>query len=407
MSEQYNDQHRREVGNRVCNLRKRQGLSRERLAELAGISASLVKFVERGQRELTLRTAQRIAPLLGVRDLSELYGPAVRMTLDPAPSHPSVPAVRQALTAWPLTITGTASGPDYLRASVDNAWRTWHTSREQRSAVGAVLPTLLTEAQRSVRLNTGQDRRDSAAMLAQAYHLAQAYLAWHGDRELSWLTVDRAMAAAIDADQPLPLASACWYAAHILRAVGRSDEAIEQLRTGRALIEPRVADGPVEYAAMLADLDLCIALTKARNGDDSAWADWETAHQLAQRALPEDYVHPWTRVGRVLVDVYAVMIAVDLGRPDEARRRAQDLDPATIPSTDRRARHFIELARGTDMDGSPEATLHLLTQGARVSPETVKFSPAARDMAGRLVTNGPAAIRGDALELATQLGVQA
>jgi len=395
-----------EVGRRVEQLRRRAGLSREKLAGLSDVSPTLIKFVETGRRDLTLRTAQRIAPLLGVRDLSELYGPSVQLSLAPSPSHPSIPAVRRALTAWHLEVSGEPASPQYLRGAVDAAWRTWHTSRQQRTEAGALLPDLLDQAQRAVRLHEGQDRRDAAAMLAQTYHLAQAYLAWHGDRELCWLTIDRGMSSAMQADDPLSIASACWYAAHLLRAVGRSEDALEQLRTARALIEPRVADGPVEYAAMLADLDLCAGLTRARTGDQSAWADWETAAQVVRQALPAGYVHPWTRVGPVLVDVYAVMFAVDLGDPDEARRRAQHLDPATIPSTDRRARHLIELARGTDLDGSPEATLHLLNRAVEVSVETVRYSPPAREIAARLLTGGPASIRAEAETLAVTIGAQ-
>jgi hypothetical protein len=149
-----------------------------------------------------------------------------------------------------------------------------------------------------------------------------------------------------------------------------------------------------------------VALTKARGGDQSAWTDWENAARVVDRALPEGYAHPWTRVGAALVDVYSVMLAVELGDSDEARRRAQNLDPATIPSTERRARHYIELARGADLDGSPEASLQLLTQAVRISVEAVKFSPPAQDLVERLVTQGSAAIRGDAFALAAKLGLE-
>lgn len=392
------------VGRRVEMLRRRAGLSRERLAGLAGISPTLVKFVETGRRALTLRAAQAIAPHLGVRDLSELYGPAVRFALDGRPSHPGVPEVRRALTAWHLTVEGEPPSVDYLHGAVDATWRSWHTSRAQRTEVGAVLPHLLDQAQRAVRLHDGTDRRRALALLAEAYHIAQAYLAWHGDRELVWLTVDRAMSASLDADDPLAIAGSCWYAAHLLRAVGRGDEGIERLAEARALIEPRVADSGPQWAAMLADLELCAALTRARAGDAGAWSHWEKAAEVVRRALPEGYVHPWTRVGATLVDVYAVMCAVDLGDPDEAQRRARDLDPASIPSTERRARHYVELARGTDFEGSAEGTLHLLQRAAATSLETVQFSPLAREMVGRLVTEGSAAVRSEAEKLAQQIG---
>jgi transcriptional regulator with XRE-family HTH domain len=394
-----------EVGRRVEALRRRAGLSRERLAGLAGISATLIKFVETGRRSLTLNAAQKLAPHLGVRDLGDLYGPTVQLSLTGRQAHPGVPEVRQALTgtSWRLTVEGDAPTPEYLRGAVDAAWRTWHTSPRQRTETGALLPSLLDQAQRAARLHEGTTRRQSLAMLAESYHLAQAYLAWHGDRELVWLTCDRAMSAALDADDPLTIAGASWYAAHLLRAVGRSDEAIERLAEAKALIEPRVAAGGPEWAAMFADLHLCAALTRGRNGDQGAWAEWDTAAEIVRRALPAGYVHPWTRVGPVLVDVVAVMVSVDLGDPDQAQRRARSLDPASIPSIERRARHYIELARGTDLEGSREGTLLLLTQAVNVSPECVRFSPAARDMVDRLVTEGGASIRAAAEALAQRV----
>jgi hypothetical protein len=217
------------------------------------------------------------------------------------------------------------------------------------------------------------------------------------------MVCDRAMSAALDSDNPLTIAGAVWYAAHLLRAVGRSDEAIERLGEAKTLITPYVADGGPQWAAMLADLHLCEALTRGRGGDQGAWAALDTAGGIIRRALPDGYVGPWTRVSPVLVDVTAVMVAVDLGDPEQAQRRARSLDPATIPSTERRARHYVELARGTDQEGSPEGTLQLLQQAVNVSREVVQFSPAARDMVARLVTDGGASIRTDAEALAQRL----
>lgn len=392
-------------GKRVERLRRAAGLSRERLAGLAGLSPTTVKFIENGKRSLTLRVAQQIAPHLGVRDLGELFGPSVTLSLDGRPAHPGVEDVRKALTAWHLNVGGEPATPDYLRGAVDSAWRTWHTSRRQRSEAAVLLPGLLSATQAAVRLHTGTDRRQALTMLAQSYHLAQAFLAWHGDRELCWLTVDRGMTAAIDSDDPIAIAQAIWYAAHLLRAVGRADEALARLREARDLIEPRVAEGSIEYAEMLADLHLCAALTRARSGDQGAWSDWDTARQVVHRLLPAEYVGLRTRVSRPLVEVYAVMCAVDLGDPDEAQRRAHSLDPASIPSTERRGRHYVELARSADLEGAREAALHLLQRADATSPETVRYSPAAREMLTRLTTDAPASIRSEAVDLANRVGI--
>ena len=54
MEDRYNDANRQAIGKRVEQLRRRIGLSRERLADQSGVSSSLIKFIEKGTRELTL-----------------------------------------------------------------------------------------------------------------------------------------------------------------------------------------------------------------------------------------------------------------------------------------------------------------------------------------------------------------
>jgi hypothetical protein len=216
-----------------------------------------------------------------------LYGDTVRLSLTDRPTHETIPDVRRALTTWPVIASGEPNTPEYLRGRLDAAWSTWHTSRQQRSEIGAVLPSLIDDTQRTVRLLSGQPRREAQGLMAETYHLAQAFLAWHGDRELCWLTVDRGMSAAMESDNPLTIASAMWYAAALLRAVGRSEEALDRLREAREMVVPYVEDGSIEHAAMLADLDLGTALTKARAGNQSAWSDWESANEVIRRVLPE------------------------------------------------------------------------------------------------------------------------
>jgi hypothetical protein len=58
--------------------------------------------------------------------------------------------------------------------------------------------------------------------------------------------------------------------------------------------------------------------------------------------------------------LYAVMLAVSLGRGDEGRRRATNIDPASIPSTERRAQHLLELACAYRLVGEELGTAHLL-----------------------------------------------
>lgn len=60
-------------GNRLRQWRVDAGLSQDDVADLTGLSKSMVSLVERGMRELAPMTKVRVARGLGVR-ISELFG---------------------------------------------------------------------------------------------------------------------------------------------------------------------------------------------------------------------------------------------------------------------------------------------------------------------------------------------
>jgi len=62
----------------VRRCRTQAGISQERLAELAGVERAYVSALERGRRNPTLLTQQRIAAALGVT-LHQLIGDAEGM----------------------------------------------------------------------------------------------------------------------------------------------------------------------------------------------------------------------------------------------------------------------------------------------------------------------------------------
>lgn len=389
-------------GQRLRAVREGAGKSRATLAGLMGCSVDMLKSIELGRRDLTVSMALRAAKALNVRELSQLLGPSVTYGLTEITGHKAVPDVRRALVA-PRAGDGPVQSPMYLRAALDSAWQTWHTSPQQRTEAGTVLPVLLADARRAAE-TPGEQQREAHAILSEIYHLSQAFLAWHGDRELVWLSADRGVSEAQAADDPVAMGRALWYWAHLLRAGGHFDDAMIELDHAAALVTAR-AEESHEHAALLADVHMCAALTLARNGDESAWARWEQGREVTERLLPENFVHPWTRIGRVLTEVYAVMLAVDLGHGDEAHRKAANLDPASIPSTERRARHLLELARGYHQTGDQLAVVYSLGQAVDVSAETVAYNPAARDLMRQLLRRSPASTRDDVRRIGARMGM--
>jgi transcriptional regulator with XRE-family HTH domain len=58
---------RARFGERLRVVRTRQDLSQEKLGELAGLHRTFVSMVERGHRNVTLATVEKLAAALGCR----------------------------------------------------------------------------------------------------------------------------------------------------------------------------------------------------------------------------------------------------------------------------------------------------------------------------------------------------
>ena len=59
----------REFGRNLRRLREQRGLSQEAFADALAVHRTFVGGVERGERNLTLRTVERLAAVLGVDPL--------------------------------------------------------------------------------------------------------------------------------------------------------------------------------------------------------------------------------------------------------------------------------------------------------------------------------------------------
>lgn len=63
------------VGRNIRRLRRERGLSQEELADEIGVHRTFMGGIERGERNLTLQTFERLAQRLGVDPVSLLTEP--------------------------------------------------------------------------------------------------------------------------------------------------------------------------------------------------------------------------------------------------------------------------------------------------------------------------------------------
>jgi transcriptional regulator with XRE-family HTH domain len=402
------------TGECIQILRERRGITRPVLAGLVGMSASWLKGIERGTRlPPRLPLLVKLAEALAVGDVAVLAGTDMDLGGASVPvgsfariPHEAVPAIREAVRDPMLTIAPQVPSPDVaaLASRTADAWLTWHTSAEHRTDVGRVLPRLVTDARVAARTAEGEDRRAACAVLADVYALVQHEVVWASEAELTWAAADRAMSAAHDADQPLALAGAAWTLGMVQRSAGDTDSALALATGAASLLEPRLEDGGNQVRAMYGALQLHAAITAAQAGrEGDAWRYWDSANATA-RAIGS-YYHPWTMFGAANVKLHAVSIAGDLSKPGEAQRRAEQIDPDEIPSVERRGRFGVEIARAYHQNRDYTATLHWLEQAYVTSRDSVRYSPAARQMAADTVERGGPLISRRARSLAGALGL--
>lgn len=65
------------LGRAIARLRREKGLSQEKFAQLVGVHRTYMGAVERGEKNLSIKSAERIARGLGIR-VSALFEEAER-----------------------------------------------------------------------------------------------------------------------------------------------------------------------------------------------------------------------------------------------------------------------------------------------------------------------------------------
>ncbi|OZM75087.1 transcriptional regulator [Amycolatopsis antarctica] len=398
----------RPIGERIQAIRERTGKSRPVVAGLVGRSAEWLKAVERGRRQPPrIDMLIRLGEALGVVDLSELTGAeSLNISLQRRAGHEIVAPIREAIESADLTVSpDPRPNAEHLAVQAERAWQTWHASAIPRAAAGALLPRLIREGRRATRLLDGNDRRKAFAALASAYALSEQVLAWVADSALLWLAADRCMECAQQADDPETLAAAAWVLGNVWRSTGREEDAWRLVSDASAVLEPHLDNGSDDTRALWGSNQLHASITLARLGrEGDAMHALDQADAMTAR-LPKGYAHPWTLFGSPNATMTGISVSVDLRKSGHAIDYANAGDLDAIPSLDRRARLWLELARGYNQRGDTISTLHTMQRATSISAESMRAHPIARSLAGELVTSGGRLVETEARALARQVGL--
>ncbi|MEU6260198.1 helix-turn-helix domain-containing protein [Streptomyces griseorubiginosus] len=370
------------LGEKVKHYRRKSGRTQVAVAGLCGISERYLQQIEAGQKVPSADVLARLADELGVPLAGLLTEDSVEESTVPLTA---APAIARALMGYDRPPRSTPAGPSELRERVEQAWRTWQSSKDRFTAAALVLPDLISDVEHAVRVHrAGTDaevRREVLRAAADLYGLLRSYCRRAGRLDLSLMVADRAIRAAEDADDPVRIAAAQWNLGHVLlshnepAAVEDAKEvalrAVEQLRQAPTSAEGKAVEGALELVAVVSD---------ARR---RCW--WEARDRLEQRAAPlaeevgEGNVQ-WTVFGPTNVAMHAMSIEMLAGEATEGLRVADQIDTHCLPSRERQFTFGLELARCHDLRREDAAVLVHLLDLEDTAPEDLTRSPLARNM---------------------------
>ncbi|MEV5749765.1 hypothetical protein AB0L00_18250 [Actinoallomurus sp. NPDC052308] len=241
------------------------------------------------------------------------------------------------------------------------------------------LPRLIASATATRDHADDEERLAADALLADAYIVASGFMVKLNDDQLAWATADRAAQAAEASGDALTLADARRSVATVMRRTGRPSRARALLIDTAEDIAPG-RDVTPEQLSMYGTLLQTAAYTAAVDGDRAEAHDLIGTAKTAATRLGRDANHRHTAFGPTNVALYQVSIAQVLGDNGTAIAHAKTLNPAAIPTAERRGRYWVDVARACHQWGKIEACYRALRAAERAAPAEVRYRPPVRRM---------------------------
>lgn len=390
-------------GDRIRLFRRRVGLTQEQCAQLKGCTVSAWRKWESGDRQVaSFADWIQIAKILRVRDLYKLTGLPVEELREEPTEHETVPAIRAAMVSFEPRLAGE---PDVagLERAIDTAWDVWQ-ERRPFIQIGTTLPGLISEVRATIPVVDGPQRDRLLRATSMLYFLTRAFTKRVGAHDVSLLAADRALAAAIKADDLDFRAASAWNLGMILAEQGHTEVVQELAGDAAAELEPTLAGGPIERMSIFGALHLLRAAQFARLGDEHGVATaLEAAERVAGRIGDRNDFR--TVFGPANVGIYRVWLAVELSRPGEAIRQAQRCELAAVPSVERRFSYHVELARAYCIRAEDVAAIHMLLRAEQESAEELRFNHSVRGVVQELLRRENPLTRAELRPLADRIGV--
>jgi transcriptional regulator with XRE-family HTH domain len=390
-------------------------MSQQVFADRLGKSKSWVDKVERGVRRLDkFSVVYEIADVLQL-DVQLLLGkdPQRRPDSINCIDQVEVEEIRAALERYDAISAYFHAPPEppalpEMRKAVGHAWLTYQHAKY--GVLARALPKLLRDAQAADTALAGSAcSPDAAHLLGEVYQIASSTLRKVGEHELSWLAADRSIAVSQRAGDQLLAGMASHRVGMALLSMGRARPALEV----NVNIANRLASGDngeatePERLSVYGILLLQASMAAARIGDMATVRDLLAGADEAARLIGSDQNHYWTSFGPTNVQLHRVATAVEMGEGRLAIdvHESMDIDAFSALMPERRAHHYLDVARGYALVGEVSKASEMLLEGDRLAPSEIRCRPIAHEVLSDVLRRTKGSPPTPVAELAEHMGV--
>lgn len=382
------------IGGNLARKRRRAGLTQEGLAERSGVSISVIRKLEQGDRDsAAFSTLRKLATALDVTTV-ELF------QHDRATLHPSSDDDRSDLYLIRRILQPARTGQrqDLVTLADDDPpspTDVWQTVREingmfrDSDYAGAVtaLPTAICHARTAVAEADSADAPDAWGQMAQVYQTAALVLIQLRKDDLAYHALGLALEASQNAGDDVLTASVVCSEGWLLTRQARFDDAERAALVAAETIEPRMSRSPTSQVAVWGWLNLGAAAAATRNNRMDVAADalrraHAAAHVAAGNVAPQ--VAHWTRFAPAVVAMREVELAMVTGDAGRAAQVARTVPAGARPAVTYQRFRLDVAAAALDRRRRDEA-LGILLQLRRSAPDWLLYQRYARSLVERLL----------------------
>jgi len=247
------------------------------------------------------------------------------------------------------------------------------------------LPRLIAAAETTCGEASGDTRSAALSLLADAYNVTTRMLIKLDDGHISWISGDRARAAANASGDALVFAEATRNLCILTRTAGRHDkaqtlavDAARRLAMNTSALDPQYLS---QYGLLLSTA----GYSAAKAGDRAASVELLDEAAAAARRITHGNTH-WMGFGEWGVTLYRVSSALALGDAGTAIEHARSVRPEQLPTIERQARYWVDVARAFAMWGKTRNCYQALRAAEHAAPEETWSLPVVRRLTTDLLS---------------------